>query len=288
MSKKALGRGLEALIPTREKEPEKDSLPTGKVEELSIEMISPNRYQPRKRFDEEKLEELAVSLREKGVIEPVIVRATEEGYELIAGERRLQAAKRLRMSTIPAVVRIATDREMLELSLIENLQRDDLNPLEEASSYQRLMGEFGLTQEKLSDELGKNRASVANTLRLLKLPGEVQDMLLEDQISRGHAIALLSLKNANRQVKLCRRIVRRRLSVRETEVLVKRALTPEPARKASPGKSLEFVAIEERLQRFFGTRVNIKKRRAGGRIEVDYYSDEDLERILDLLRAKAD
>ncbi len=263
-------------------------MPTGKVEELSIEMISPNRYQPRKRFDEEKLEELAASLREKGVIEPVIVRATEGGYELIAGERRLQAAKRLRMSTIPAVVRIATDREMLELSLIENLQRDDLNPLEEASSYQRLMREFGLTQEKLSDELGKNRASVANTLRLLKLPGEVQDILLEDQISRGHAIALLSLKNANRQMKLCRRIIRRRLSVRETEVLVKRALTPEHARKPGPGKSPQFVAIEERLQRFFGTRVNIRKRRAGGRIEVDYYSDDDLERILDLLHAKAD
>lgn len=279
---------MEALIPTREKEPEKDSLPTGKVEELSIEMISPNRYQPRKRFDEEKLEELAASLREKGVIEPVIVRATEGGYELIAGERRLQAAKRLRMSTIPAVVRIATDREMLELSLIENLQRDDLNPLEEASSYQRLMGEFGLTQEKLSDELGKNRASVANTLRLLNLPVEVQDMLLEDQISRGHAIALLSLKNANWQRKLCRRIVRQRLSVRETEVLVKRALTPESAKKPAPAKLPEFVAIEERLQRFFGTRVNIRKRRAGGRIEVDYYSDEDLERILDLLRAKAD
>lgn len=272
----------------REKELEKDSLPTGKVEELDIETISPNRYQPRKRFNEERLEELAASLREKGVIEPVIVRVTKEGYELIAGERRLQAAKRAGMSTIPAVVRIATDREMLELSLIENLQRDDLNPLEEALSYQRLMEEFELTQEKLSEELGKNRASVANTLRLLKLPGEVQNMLLEDQISRGHAIALLSLKNADQQLKLCRRTVRQSLSVRETEVLVKRALTPESAKKPVPVKLPEFAAIEERLQRFFGTRVNIRKRRAGGRIEVDYYSDDDLERILALLRAEAD
>lgn len=240
------------------------------------------------RFDEEKLEELVASVREKGVIEPVIVRATKGGYELIAGERRLQAAKRLGMGTIPAVVRTATDREMLELSLIENLQRDDLNPLEEASSYQRLMGEFELTQEELSVELGKNRVSVANTLRLLKLPGEAQDMLLEGRISRGHAIALLGMKNADEQAKLCHRIVLQGLSVRETEVLVKRALTPEPAKKSVPVKLPEFVVIEERLQRFFGTRVNIRKRRAGGRIEVDYYSDDDLERILDLLRAETD
>jgi ParB family chromosome partitioning protein len=288
MTKKALGRGLEALIPVREKESERDSLPTGKVEELDIETIFPNRYQPRRRFNEERLEELAASLREKGVIEPVVVRAAKGGYELIAGERRLRAAKRLGMGTIPAVVRTATDREMLELSLIENLQRDDLNPLEEASSYQRLMEEFELTQEKLSEELGKNRASVANTLRLLKLPGEAQNMLLEDRISRGHAIALLSLKNADQQLKLCRRIVRQSLSVRETEVLVKRALTPESAKKPAPVKLPEFTAIEERLQRFFGTRVNIRKRRAGGRIEVDYYSDDDLERILALLRAETD
>jgi ParB family chromosome partitioning protein len=288
MTKKALGRGLEALIPTRKKEPEKDNLPTGKVEELDIETISPNRYQPRRRFDEEKLEELSASLREKGVIEPVIVRAMEEGYELIAGERRLQAAKRLGMGTIPAVVRAATDREMLELSLIENLQRDDLNPLEEALSYQRLMGEFGLTQEKLAQDLGKNRASVANTLRLLNLPEQVREALLHNGISRGHAIALLSLKNAAGQVKLCRKIVRHGLSVRKTEVAVKRALTPGLTGKPASGKSPEFVAIEEGLQHFFGTRVNIRRRRAGGRIEVDYYSDEDLERILSLLGVKAD
>jgi ParB family chromosome partitioning protein len=272
---------LEALIPGAEKE-------TEKVVSLGIQTISPNRYQPRKNFDEAKLEELAASLRERGIIQPVIVRSAEGGYELVAGERRLEAAKRVGMDSIPAIVRKVTDREMLELSLIENIQRDDLNALEEAFAYKQLMEEFGLTQEKLAEEVGKDRATIANTVRLLKLPEEVCRELGHDRISRGHAIALLGLENGNQQGKLCRRIVREGLSVRETEVLVKRTLTTTSKRRLVIRKSPELAAIEEKLQQFFGTRVNVKRHRAGGKVEIEYYSDEDLERFLNLLGIKLD
>lgn len=287
---------MEALIPVKEeKGAEKVApgsvvarAPAGTVAELGIQEISPNPYQPRKKFDEGKLEELVASLRKKGIIQPVVVRSVEGGYELIAGERRLQAAKKLGMSHIPAIVKSATDREMLEMSLVENLQRDDLNPLEEAMSCQQLIQEFGLTQEKVAEELGKNRASVANTLRLLKLPSEVKEELLRDRISRGHAIALLGLDNATEQMRLCRRIIRQKLSVRETEALAKRTLTPGHVRKHMTRTSPEIVALEEKLQRFLGTRVTLKKHKAGGRIEVHFYSDEDLDRILDLLCVRPD
>ncbi len=272
---------MEALIPRAEKE-------TEGVVNLRLQTISPNRYQPRKHFDEAKLEELVASLGERGVIQPVIVRSIEGGYELIAGERRLEAAKRAGMESIPAIVRNVTDREMLEISLIENIQRDDLNALEEASAYKQLMDEFGLTQEKLAEDVGKDRATIANTVRLLRLPKEVQEELGHDRISRGHAIALLGLGNRNQQVKLCRKIVRQGLSVRETEVLIKRTLTTMPRRQLVVRKSPELAAIEEKLQQFFGTRVHVKKHRAGGRVEIEYYSDEDLERFLNLLGIKLD
>lgn len=279
---------MEALIPGATKDYGKTYLPAGEVKELDIRTLSPNRYQPRKNFDEGKLEELAASIREKGVIQPVVVRSVAGGYELIAGERRLQAAKMLGMTSIPAIVRSVTDKEMLELSLIENIQRDDLNPLEEAASYQQLMEEFGLTQEKLAEEVGKNRASVANTIRLLRLPEEVRKELLHNKISRGHAIALLSLRDTDVQVKLCRRIIQQRLSVRETEVLVKRGLRADYKKRFPSAKSPQLVAIEEKLQRFFGTRVNLKEYKTGGRMDVEYYSDEDLQRILDLLGIKSE
>ena len=272
---------MEALIPRVGKEPEK-------VVELRIEAVSPNRYQPRKSFDEAKLAELVASLRERGVIQPVIVKSVEGGYELIAGERRLEAAKRAGMDSIPAIVRNVTGKEMLELSLIENIQRDDLNPLEEASAYKQLMEEFDLTQEKLAEEVGKDRVTIANTTRLLRLPKEVQDELRNNRISRGHAITLLGLEAKDEQVKLCRKIVRQGLSVRETEVLVKRGLTTKPRKRVVVGKSSELLAIEEKLQRFFGTRVHLRRDRRGGRIEIEYYSDEDLERFLNLLGIKLD
>ena len=272
---------MEALIPTAGKEVEK-------VAELDLSQISPNRYQPRKSFDEKKLEELVASLREKGIIQPVVVRSVAGGYELVAGERRLQAAKRLGMARIPAIVKSVTDKELLELSLIENIQRDDLNPLEEAASYRQLMEEFGLTQERLAEELGKQRVSVANTVRLLKLPEVVQKELLNNRISRGHGIALLGLSDAGAQVMLCRRIVSRGLSVRETEALVKRPLSTVSRKQSMRAMSSETVALQQKLQQFFGTRVNLKRYKKGGRVDVEFYSDEDLQRILDLLKIKSE
>ena len=280
MKEKVLGRGLEALIPSGEKEPDK-------IAELSVEEIRPNRYQPRSEFDEDKINELAESLREKGLIQPVVVRSVEGGYELIAGERRLRAVKKIGMERIPAIVRTIDEKEMLELSLIENLHRDDLNPLEEAIAYGQLMGKYGLTQEKLAEELGKNRASVANTLRLLKLPEEVREAVLCDRISRGHAIALLGLGNPDEQIKMCEKIIRQKLTVREAEVLVKRALTTTRRKSPVDKKPHEIIDVEEKLQQVLGTRVNIRKYRAGGRIEIQYYSDDDLNRILSLLNIKS-
>ena len=279
--RKALGRGLEALIPALEKESEK-------VVSLEIEAISENRYQPRVSFDEAKLEELANSLREKGVIQPVIVRVKEEGYELIAGERRLQAAKIAGMKTVPAIVRSVNDREMLEISLVENIQRDDLNSLEEAAAYRQLIDEFGLTQEGVAEEVGKDRATVANTIRLLNLSEEVQGEIRKNKISRGHGIVLLGVADRNEQVRFCMEIVRRGLSVRESEVLVTRALTRHRRRTSAARKSPEIAAIEEKLQHFFGTRVYLKNFKKGGRIEIEYYSDEDLNRVLELLGVVAE
>ena len=279
--RKALGRGLEALIPALEKESEK-------VVSLEIEAISENRYQPRVSFDEAKLEELANSLREKGVIQPVIVRVKEEGYELIAGERRLQAAKIAGMKTVPAIVRSVNDREMLEISLVENIQRDDLNSLEEAAAYRQLIDEFGLTQEGVAEEVGKDRATVANTIRLLNLSEEVQGEIRKNKISRGPGIVLLGVADRNEQVRFCMEIVRRGLSVRESEVLVTRALTRHRRRTSAARKSPEIAAIEEKLQHFFGTRVYLKNFKKGGRIEIEYYSDEDLNRVLELLGVVAE
>ncbi len=267
---------MEALIPSREKEFEK-------VIELPVDEIVPNRYQPRRDFDEGKINELAESLQKNGLIQPVVVRSVESGYELIAGERRLRAVKKIGMERIPAIVRTTDEKEMLELSLIENLHRDDLNSLEEAIAYERLVEEYGLTQEKLGEELGKSRASVANTLRLLKLPEEVREMVLCGRISRGHAVALLGLDNPGEQVKLCQKIIQQKLSVRETEVLVKRALTTSRGKPRVDRKPHEIIDVEEKLQQILGTRVNIRKYRAGGRIEIQYYSDDDLNRILSLL-----
>lgn len=270
---------MEALIPSREKEFEK-------VIKLPVNEIVPNRYQPRRDFDDGKINELAESLRKNGLIQPVVVRSVESGYELIAGERRLRAVKKIGMERIPAIVRTTDEKEMLELSLIENLHRDDLNPLEEAIAYERLVEEYGLTQEKLGEELGKSRASVANTLRLLKLPEEVREMVLCGRISRGHAVALLGLDNPGEQVKLCQKIIQQKLSVRETEVLVKRALTTTRGKPRVDRKPHEIIDVEEKLQQILGTRVNIRRYRAGGRIEIQYYSDDDLNRILSLLCIK--
>lgn len=277
MKKGGLGKGLSALIPEKRA---KEARGETEVVQLEVAQLKPHRHQPRETFDPIRLEELKASIETKGLIQPVLVRATDGGYELICGERRVRAARELGMETIPAVVRQVNDSEALELSLIENLQREDLNPIEEATAYQRLIEEFGLGQDELAEILGRDRSSISNTLRLLKLPKPVQDRISQGEISPGHAMAILSLRSAAMQVKLCERIIAKGLSVRATEQLVKAKTPSKRAARFDP----EIIAFQEELQRILGTKVRIRPGRRGGRIEIEYYSDEDLERILEALK----
>jgi ParB family chromosome partitioning protein len=288
--RKALGRGIEALIPKVSR------ITPLEVINIDINEIKPNKYQSRIQFDEEKLKELADSIKREGVVQPVIVSPSGKNYQIVAGERRWRAAKMAELKEIPAVVRKVSDREMFEISLIENIQREDLNPIEEATAFERLMKEFNLTQQELADHLGKTRSTVANTLRLLNLPDEIKEFVSLNLISSGHARALLSIEGEKNRVALARKIIKEKLTVRETENIVER-LRFKRARsgKRVTGKerSPELIALEEELQRILGTKVRIKSTASGrikeggrirGRIEIEYYSLEDLERIVEVLR----
>ena len=273
MGRQALGRGLEALIP-----PEK---PGPRVVEIPLTEIHPSPLQPRRRFDDNKLEELAASIRGHGVLSPVIVRQSQDGYELIAGERRVRAAERAGLERISAVVRDASNAEMLEVALIENLQREDLNPVEEAEVYRRLVEEFGLTQEEVATRVGRDRASVTNTLRLLKLPTRIQEDLIEGTLSAGHGRALLGLEGRVHQLKARESIIRRSLSVRATELLVKRLkASPVERHQKLTRHGPELASVEEQLRRALATKVRIVRSGRRGRIEVEFYSDEDLDRLI--------
>jgi len=275
----ALGKGLGALLPDIEKEDRKNFFFCG------IEEIVPSRYQPRKGFDEGKLNELAASIKEKGVIEPLIVRKVDKGYELIIGERRWRAAQRAAIKEVPVIVRDVSPGEALELALIENLQREDLNPLEEAEAYKRLMEEFHYTQEELAKRIGKDRTTVANAVRLLKLPEEIKASIADESITSGHARALLGLDSPDEQKMACKEIIKREFSVRETERLVKRIALRKSKQSAgvrpSPEEDLHTRYLEETLRRFLGTQVRIPKKGRKGKIEIEFYSDEDLERIIE-------
>ncbi len=253
---------------------------------LDIGCISPNPYQPRKNFDSEKLQELSDSFKENGIIQPVIVRKSEDGYQLIVGERRFQAAKLAGMGKIPGIIKDVNDTGMLKMSLVENIQRDDLNPLEEAVSYNRLTEEFGLSRENLAEALGKSRTGVTNTIRLLKLPEEVQEEISAEHITRGHALALLGLESDSDRISLCKRVVAESLSVRETEKLVQKRVRAGRSGAHRKQKSPEIASLEDKLQLMFGTRVNINTFKKGGRIEIEYYSDDDLARICDALNIR--
>lgn len=272
---KKLGRGLSALIPETSETKEKIVL-------LKVDTIAASPYQPREKFHEEKLEELIASIREKGVIQPILVRHSKDGkYELIAGERRLRAVKALGIEEIPCLLKDVGDLEALELSLIENLQREELNPIEEAHAYRRLCNEFNFTQEKIGQAIGRDRATVANTMRLLHLSEKIQEHVANNDISMGHARALLSLPSASSQTKLCDRIIKKGLSVRQVENMIKR--TPGVSRRTIT-KDSHISAIEEELQHIFGTRVKITSGKKRGKIEIQYYSNEDLERILAVIK----
>jgi len=279
MQKQALGKGLGALIPDLSALDDKEKKALG-IHELELDKIVPNEYQPRKVFDDDKLKELAASIKEQGVIQPVIVHRAGSGYELIAGERRWRASRLAGLKTIPALVKEATKRELLEMALIENIQREDLNPLEAAEAYKRLQDEFKLTQEDLAKRVGKERSTVTNFLRLLGLPKEVKHDLATGALSMGHAKALLSLERVRDQLAAAAAIVKRGLSVREAEALAHSLKNPPKERKAARQGS-ELKSVEDKLKKSLGTKVSITSKAKGGRIVIEYYSSEELDRILE-------
>lgn len=281
MDRKALGRGLSALIPEKSSTEKHE-----KIAFVQTELIRPNPFQPREDFDSHSLEELTQSIKERGVIQPVIVRRRGDQFELIAGERRFRACKSLGHKEIPVIIRDAQDQDSLEISLIENIQRQQLNPLEEARAYQYLIDKFHVTQEKIGEVLGKARVSITNTLRLLKLPMEIQDELRKNRITYGHARALLELDDLNQQRKLVQEVISKGLSVRELENLIKSHRPRHHAAKhrASAHREPYLAALEEQLQQALATKVRIIKGRKRGHISIEFYSQEDLGRIAACIR----
>ena len=283
MRKHGLGRGLDALIPTGGAEPGEAG-----VREIPVNQISPNRFQPRQRFDPAKLEELANSIREHGVVQPIVVRPLDGGFELVIGERRWRAAQQAGLRTVPAVVKdIGSDADVLEVALVENLQREDLNPLEEASAYQYLINEFSLTQEEVARRVGRSRPQVSNTLRLLHLDAAIQEEIQAGNLTMGHAKAVLSLPDRPAQFQLFRKILAKGMSVREAEETARRMLQPRDTDKAKPAGGGAFGAVEEQMRNVLGTRVTVRGDVGRGRVEIEFYSEDDLTRIVDLIAGAA-
>jgi ParB family chromosome partitioning protein len=276
---KALGKGLSALIP------ETEDFGTGTVRffQCPIELIEPNPFQPRQTFEGEELEDLARSVKEQGILTPLLVSKTEKGYRLIAGERRWRAAQKAGLARVPVVVRETTPAQSLELALIENIHRKDLNPVEEAMAYSRLLENAGVTQESLAVRLGKDRATIANTVRLLKLPTSIQKDLMEDRLSMGHARVLAGLKDSLEQKAMRDEIIKKDLSVRQTEALVKKRSRSGPSRARVRGKDPYLQSLADSLKNSLGTKVEIKKRGKQGSILIYFYSDEELDRLLEVL-----
>lgn len=277
----ALGRGLSALIP----DAPASAPSTARALDVDTDLLTPNRFQPRTVMDDGRIEELARSIRSNGIIQPIVVRKADTGYEIIAGERRWRASQRAGLLKVPIVIRDIPDERMLAAALIENLQREDLNPIEEAHAYRRLADEFHLTQEQIAEAVGKDRSSVANVTRLLRLPLEVRENVAAGAIAMGHARALLSLPDEAAQLRWGREVVAKQLSVRETEVLVKKALTPAAPREA-PLKDVHTRAAEDRLRFALGTAVRIVRKGKGGRIEVDFTSEDELHRLYEQMVEK--
>ena len=286
MNRKALGKGINALIPDFEMGvPESDENGPAKNTELLIDEISPNRFQPRKYFDDNKFEELVASICENGVLQPILVQKLDTGYELVVGERRWRASKKAGLKKIPAVIREVTDAQALEWAIIENIHRQDLNPIEEADAYARLSDEFALTQEMIAKKVGKSRTAVTNTLRLLNLSRNIKEDLISGKIFMGHARALLGLNNAGQMEALRKEIFKKNLTVRQTESRVSRLKRPVPTKPVSlvPGKNIFIKSLAKELERRLGTKVDIQPTKKGGKLVVTYYSDDDLDRIQDLI-----
>src|SRR5436305_772715 len=278
--KKLLGRGLGALIPQRQESPAESQATQG-LAEIPISQIQPNPFQPRKTFNEASIDELARSVRQHGIVQPLVVTRAGDRFKLIAGERRYRAAQKAGLTTVPVVVKeMMGEGDALQIALIENIQREDLNPIEEAQAYHQLHEEFGLTQEEISRQVGKERSTVANFLRLLKLPESVKKLLASGQLSMGHARALLAVESAKKQEQLADRVVRRNLNVRQTEMMASES-SPKTIEKKDKEKDVFTRDAEEKLQRTLRTKVEIDRRRRGGVIHVRFASEEDLIRIYD-------
>jgi len=279
MEKRALGKGLGALITPRAAEFTSQE----SIVQIPTQEIRTNKYQPRTAFNQERLNELMDSIKEKGVVQPVLVRRVGDGYELIAGERRFRAVKSLGFEKIPAIVRNVADVDMLEISLIENIQREELNPIEEAAAFQRLAADFGFTQDKIAKALSKDRSTIANTIRLLSLPKKIQDYISKADLSAGHAKAILALPTEGSQISVANIIIKKGLSVREAEALVARRLSGDRARRPEAKKDQNVSDVENALQQFLGTRVKIFHGKKRGRVLIEYYSLDDLDRILGII-----
>ena len=295
VAKKGLGRGLDSIIPKPEKLPadtgkRKKETETATAEIMvSINEIEPNKDQPRKNFDEDTLAELAESIRQFGVIQPLLLKKRENYYEIVAGERRWRASVMAGLKEVPAIIREYSEQEVMEISLIENLQREDLNPIEEAQAFQRLITEFHLKQDEVAERVSKSRTAIANSMRLLKLDERVQKMVIDDMISSGHARALLSLEEKELQYNTAMRIFDEKLSVRETERLVKKLLSEREQQKlseeAAATSPVIYRSLEEQMKTIIGSKVSIHNRSKGkGKIEIEYYSGDDLERIMELFQ----
>lgn len=297
VKRNGLGKGLDSLIPnkaektltTNEKKPEvnKTDEKTSKTGEIlvKINQVEPNREQPRKDFDEDSLMELADSIKQFGILQPLIVQKKKDYYEIIAGERRWRAAKLAGVKEVPVIIKEYTDQEIVEISLIENIQRENLNPIEEAMAYKRLLEEFNLKQDEVAERVSKSRTAVTNSMRLLKLSSRVQQMIVDDMISTGHARALLAIDDEEQQYQLANRIFDEKLSVRETEKLVKALKNPKKEiKKEKSEHTFAYQNIEEQMKNIIGTKVSVNAKANGkGRIEIEYYSEEELERIYDLI-----
>ena len=288
--KRGLGKGLDVMIPQRISEADLNTEENVSRETfLPINEIEPNKSQPRKKFDQESLQELAESIKQYGVIQPLIVQKKDKYYEIIAGERRWRASRLAGLKEVPVIIKDYSPQETVEIALIENIQREDLNPIEEAQAYQKLIKEFNLKQEDLAKRLSKSRTTITNSLRLLKLDNRIQQMLIDEQITGGHARALLSLEDPDLQYEAACKVLKENLSVRDTEKLVRKLLKirteKETAAANEEQKDISYIyqALEEKLKNILGTKVSIKrKEKDKGRIEIEYYSEEELERIIEM------
>ena len=286
MGSRGLGRGLSALISTGE------SMGGLRFEEVPVSAIQPNTHQPRRSFGEAGIKELAASIREVGILQPLVIRATESGFELIAGERRLRAAKEAGIDRVPVLIRQAAESESMELALVENLQREDLNPLETAAAYQALMDSFGFTKEQLAQRLGKSRTAVTNTLRLTRLPASIRALILEGELTEGHARALLPLEEEERMLQVAERIMSQKLSVRRTEEIVREELAgpkSQPVQEQTPqtGAKDEYGEVSRQIQEALGLPAKVKASRKGGKIEIRFRSADELDGIIALLIAQS-